>query len=989
MGNSTLLKTSLFSTGNIYRVIIFLGLTFGSTVWGYSQSILSNGSFETLQTGDNPCASCFIYNGYLVGWKNYYKTQPTLYNETFCAKSPGNYTTDFGGNYIGFYSERYIYQDNLTILPGTYTIKLHGLKTEAEVFGTGKLEVGFSNGGLFSTACSGSMETYLFPGTVVHTFDIAPSDTDINISSNNEYTVTVTINEPFTQFFIGMPKASFLKGSNSRVLDAPQSIVIDEVSVTPVYCSNNAAVTTIPTGTDLVVSNGIYNYGSHIHIKPGASLTFDNATVRMPAYGKIVVDRGARLNVINGSSISPYCEDKMWDGIEVWGNSTKPHPILSDVLTGVYPVLNNDHGVVYMDNATITKATMGVQAESSGNSNGYWYIYPDFIYSGSEVWGSHWGGVIVVNNSNFIDCKRQALIAQYPFYPPGYSGTQTAHLNISQFMDTKFTLSDYPASLTQEGISAWGTNNITVEGCQFRKLGIAITGINAPFNIYGNLFSSCATGIRVLGDNVTLSQDWKIGSSVKPNNFKNCQNGIYGENARNVVIDHNSFDGVYNHPIAGGNSTGVAFFGNSYMESLFNTFQSQTIGSLYSNIQSGFPNSDHCNTYTSHGIGIAALGNNTTLKFYRNDFNTLNGTDVYVANETKGMTSNGILPTNFINSSASMNLFSVAELAQHIVTPSALSGLTSHFYYYVLPSSNPAYNARIVPRCDLLSVCNPKNNFTNTLTNNIYSVSCSGIGGGSGGGKLPLTGEQATLLKGEMNLNPLTAKITDQEPDEETSLPKAALLSSINKSIYDIYVSEGLDAALAYIDTKYANVKELQRSRFSLLLDKGDINGALKALEILKPTLDETEYGLMKAMTGGDYDLVSLKEIASGYGTYRGLAATILWKKTGILPEPTIPVLDLDGKVSSQQNAENRFINDATDGLIKAWQNPQSIGIEVLSSVQNISLVSVLGNVLFSENYPSLQKYEINTSHFTNGIYYIVVTGKDGQKHQYAIARAN
>ena len=187
------------------------------------------------------------------------------------------------------------------------------------------------------------------------------------------------------------PKHMFTSGGNFHVTLRSVSSTCDlEETKTinlgdPVTCClDNVVFDHINwTPSESAVFNGnTFKIKSELRIKPGVELTFNNARLEMGKDAKIVVERGARLN-LNGSVVTTTsCGGYVWEGIEVWGSGNGiSQTILPDEL--------NPTGVLFMINSTIENADEAITVARK-RSLAFFDIEPEFN-----------GGYIKVTNSTF------------------------------------------------------------------------------------------------------------------------------------------------------------------------------------------------------------------------------------------------------------------------------------------------------------------------------------------------------------------------------------------------------------------------------------------------------------------------------------------------------------------------------------------------------------------------------------------------------------
>jgi len=188
-----------------------------------------------------------------------------------------------------------------------------------------------------------------------------------------------------------------------------------------------------------------------INIKPGVTLTLSGITLSMWPGSTITVEPGGKL-IVNSSTITNACLDKMWKGINVWGNTT----------ANQYPDANGNYqqGYLELNNSTIEHA---IFAANLWKPNDY----------------SKTGGILKANNSTFRN-NTNAIHACYyknthPLHPNtevNYSGTCTRcnfeittgyipektfykHVDLAEIKGFSFLSCDFSLAKNVKGVSDW------------------------------------------------------------------------------------------------------------------------------------------------------------------------------------------------------------------------------------------------------------------------------------------------------------------------------------------------------------------------------------------------------------------------------------------------------------------------------------------------------------------------------------------------------
>lgn len=154
------------------------------------------------------------------------------------------------------------------------------------------------------------------------------------------------------------------------------------------------------TGGDQVIAGDF-------EIPSGITLVIRDISVFFTDQTRIVVQNGAHL-ILDNALLTVYCNELLWEGIQVWGDQTKPHPktvsfnyntnsslIISDGDSST----NDDrdhHGVVYMkNNSRIEHARAGIHTMKFDNWD------PDYPSQGKDY--SQSNGIVIAAVSSFYN----------------------------------------------------------------------------------------------------------------------------------------------------------------------------------------------------------------------------------------------------------------------------------------------------------------------------------------------------------------------------------------------------------------------------------------------------------------------------------------------------------------------------------------------------------------------------------------------------------
>lgn len=333
-----------------------------------------------------------------------------------------------------------------------------------------------------------------------------------------------------------------------------QNLVWDENSTKPFYDGNEAYI----KGTLTVTEN--------------TTLTIENQSLNFSKIGKIVVEKGAILNIEN-CVLTSTC-NTLWKGIEV---------------EGVQGGLTSDQGILNIRNSTISNAENAIaNANMTGLDN-----YNSF---------SSGGRVIAVNNT-FENNRRD--IALFP-----YNGlfSNFAVINNNEFKTTKGIAGpvDQVEHILLENAQGTIINNTFTADPGFEYSRAGIRSVTATATIRNNSFESLDYGIYGFSFNQYRTLQ------IKNNNFS-CRVGAYLNNLVYAKIEENDFT------VGQNNLPGNVFQGCIGLELdnctkysvQENTFNGQFSGTIFN---------FGLNVYNSNNNAYSSDNN----EIYRNEFNDLN-----------------------------------------------------------------------------------------------------------------------------------------------------------------------------------------------------------------------------------------------------------------------------------------------------------------------------------------------------------------------------
>jgi len=279
--------------------------------------------------------------------------------------------------------------------------------------------------------------------------------------------------------------------------------------------SSLVSIATTPLFITPTTPNPIWQNHDHllsvlVTIKSGATLTVSGTVYCSPS-AKFIVNMGGKL-VINGGTLTNACDDEMWGGIEVQGNT-----FVSQT--------DANQGVVELNNATIENAKIGINVST--------------LYSGRFVWGS---GIVRASNSHFINNEQAVYFAPYVDYISG-----TAINNVSYFKGCHFTV-DKPFNKAQ--VELQGVRGVKFENCNFSSG----TQSEGRFDgIYANRSSIRMGNIPLISNGkgcnfsgfksaIYLKNSGTYQSSIYSSNFDKNIIGICAEGANDLKVGNCQFN---------------------------------------------------------------------------------------------------------------------------------------------------------------------------------------------------------------------------------------------------------------------------------------------------------------------------------------------------------------------------------------------------------------------------------------------------------------
>lgn len=300
----------------------------------------------------------------------------------------------------------------------------------------------------------------------------------------------------------------------------------------------------------------------------GTSIAGSNAsstTIYMPWYGRIYVEKGAKL-IIDGAKITNGC-GKPWVGIQVFGASNLNQQLLP---SGYY-----QQGYLELKNNAILE-----NAEDALNNFGgpVWYAPT----SGNS------GGIIVATDAYFYNCRRTF---QFTAYSAG-----SAVADASSFTNCHFEINDnymfgtWPIQFQNIG-TMWAVKGISFTNCKFYNLqtmnftqstpfdhGRGMFTINAGYKLNGCEFKGFVNGLE--------SSNYSLGGNL----FLEIKNSLFNENQTGIRLPNTIYPRILSNTINVGkiqsicnNSTQNSIGTYLYFTKQFNYSNNTTNGVSYTN----------------------------------------------------------------------------------------------------------------------------------------------------------------------------------------------------------------------------------------------------------------------------------------------------------------------------------------------------------------------------------------------------------------------
>ncbi len=271
--------------------------------------------------------------------------------------------------------------------------------------------------------------------------------------------------------------------------------------------------------------------GTDVVVKPGVTLNI-TGTLWMSKDKRLIVERGATVNITNGGKITNACGD-LWYGIELWGTYN-----VAQSTAGA-------QGKVVINGGTIENAHNGITTIK--NANASW----DWAYT---------GGIIEATNASFLNNRRDIQMLSY--HSPSSPEPDNLSFFKSSLFETNQALNGGFSPTTR--ISLHDVKGIKIEGCTIQNTATSFYSINnrgtgvgtadATFvlnDLYPNYTPSSPISHSVVsGLTIGVQADFTSGStrnaSVVNTTFTNVQRSITYNYSTGSLVSNNIINALPN-----------------------------------------------------------------------------------------------------------------------------------------------------------------------------------------------------------------------------------------------------------------------------------------------------------------------------------------------------------------------------------------------------------------------------------------------------------
>ncbi|MBU0764635.1 MAG: hypothetical protein KJ607_07365, partial [Bacteroidetes bacterium] len=369
-----------------------------------------------------------------------------------------------------------------------------------------------------------------------------------------------------------------------------------------------------------------------ITIKPGAKLYIDDGvTVHFGPQGKIIVERGAELN-IGAATLQklfsfykepgcPVCDGMMWQGIEVWGKYNSSSAANSGKLILTNSTIRDAHNAVILGKTVLVPQGNGFQYNGHDADYGggiLQAVNTQFINNATNI--RIWD--YIGNNTCIIDgCTFTCIVLEDSYYSslnsPNYS-TPSMKLHNPFYPDAN------ALHRSSFGIITYKKKPyILVKGSHFDNITYGISSTDTRLYVKDQCeFNDHDYGIFI--DNTVASYYY---SASITNNYTFTdikQRGVYIADGKGDVVKKNLFENTstnqadYQHGIYIVNSTGFMIMDNEFVKLEKGILIHGTDPNTGNAGRIGFETEG--NTFTACSLAVQSAGNNPGLKVKCNNF---------------------------------------------------------------------------------------------------------------------------------------------------------------------------------------------------------------------------------------------------------------------------------------------------------------------------------------------------------------------------------
>jgi hypothetical protein len=371
----------------------------------------------------------------------------------------------------------------------------------------------------------------------------------------------------------------------------------------PPFAVFSSACDPIPAHTPIVISEPlpvVWDYtrilNRNVEVLPGSTLII-RCEVRMGKDLTFTVHRGARL-FIEGGTITSQVPECNWGGILVRGNNTQDQPATVEVKNLNAAMALNKAGAVWVNGSYIINAVTGISTKGNGEED-------------------H-GGLVMVDGSDFVNCRRAAEFLRY-------NKKNNSYFRSVDVLHPKTGLVSYEI----RGVSVWACYGIEFDNVNFEKIkAYGISGINFTAVVNECKVSDAQYGFRSEATMPNVVE--KSGTEIKGSVFNRNRNDIFCSASPNMVygyeITNNQFLGS-----ASLGSQGVIIGGESRFRIRGGNVFNSKIASVRLSSTGSNSNTVDCNFFETHApFGVRVENDNKGLVILRNEFGAVssNGTEI-------------------------------------------------------------------------------------------------------------------------------------------------------------------------------------------------------------------------------------------------------------------------------------------------------------------------------------------------------------------------